>query len=168
MSDHLPVHGSIDNLLLNVFRDYFAGKPVQVLSQYTGQTNPPMVIGRLERRSGAISLKPSDDRFLKAGVIAVSAITSGPDADEDAEALQEACRLALLEAFMNQTSYPDCGHIARLKLASPSSRVNDYATSTSVVQYAALPADFVRTESIYHIVVAPPDQSTITNPFIKL
>jgi hypothetical protein len=160
-----PVQGSTDEMLFQIFSEFFAGKGVHVGTLYSEDLTPPLVLARRERRSGAIGLQ-ADERFESSAIITVNAITEGLDADEEAEELQEACRIALLQAFTEQRVYPNGGSISLLKVASPASRVSDWATSTGVVQYAALPTGWTRHESVWRLMIRPPKQSTITNRFL--
>jgi hypothetical protein len=162
----LPVRGSTDELLLHILQDFFAGQGIHIGTLFTDELKPPMIIARAERRSGTIADVVGDDRYLHPAIISISTITSGVDADEVAEELQEACRLALREAQQKQTVYPNGGSIARITNASLPVRVSDYATSTGIVQYASLPTGHVRYESIWRLILRPPPQSTITNRFL--
>lgn len=161
-----PVFGSADDLMLGIFRRFFDGQDVHIGTLYSEDLKPPLIITRRERRSGTISTKTDDDRFLQPAIIVVNTITAGIDADEVGEELQEACRLAIRQAHLEQWTFPDAGHIAVVENSTPASRVSDWATQTGVVQYASLPKSWVRYEAIYRILIRPPAQRTITNRFI--
>ena len=164
----LPVFGSTDDLLLGIFHKFFEGQGVHIGTLWSEDLQPPIIMARRERRSGTISNKSSDDRFLQPAIVAVNTITAGLDADEEGEELQEACRIALRQAQQTQLVIPDAGVISRIENSSPTSRVSDWATSTGVVQYASLPKTWVRYESIYRLLIRPPAQHSITNRFITL
>lgn len=163
---HIPMHGSVDELILKVLGDFFAEHGIHVGSLYSEEIEPPMILARAERRSGGMADSIHDDRFLYPALISVSTITSGVDADQIGEELQEAVRIALRQAQLDQIVVPNGGTISQITNNSLPSRVSDYATSTGIVQYASLPQGWVRWESIWRIVVRPPEQSTITNRFL--
>ena len=166
----IPTFGSTDDLMLGIFRAYFASKPeIHIGTLFTEGLPQPIVIVRRERRSGTASVDVHDDRFLQPAIVSVNTITDGADADSLGEKLQEACRKAIREAQQNQLVIPGCGHISEITNAIEPSRVSDWATSTGVVQYASLPKGSVRYESVYRLVISPPkDQSQVNNPFIPL
>lgn len=166
MTATIPIFGSADELMLGILRPFFAGKEVHVGSLFSSGLEPPIVIVRRERRSGTQGLSASDDRFIQPVVISINTITAGVDADEIGEELQEACRIAIRQAVINQTVVPGAGHITRLENAITPSRVSDWATSTGVVQYASLPKGWVRYESVYRLIVSPPKQALVNNRFV--
>lgn len=165
MTDEVPIFGSVDELVRKIFEDFFAGQDVHIYSGYSENMQTPAIVARRERRSGTLALHSRDDRFMQPAILMVSTITNGIDADEEGEELQEMCRYALRQAQIRQTSYPNCGHIAVMEASTHPSKVSDWQTSTSVVQYASLPKGAVRYESIFRLLVRPPAQSTITNRF---
>lgn len=162
----IPVFGSTDELLLHILQDFFKGQQIHIGTLFSEETRPPMIIARAERRSGAMGDLVHDDRYMHPVVISISTITDGVDADEMGEELQEACRIALRQAQQNQVVVPNGGSISNMRNASLPVRVSDYATSTSVVQYAGLPAGQVRYESVWRLVLRYPPSSTITNRFL--
>ncbi|WP_159702661.1 hypothetical protein [Arthrobacter sp. 18067] len=166
LQTNYPVFGPVDDLMLGVFRRFFEGQDVHVGTLFTVDLEPPMVIARRERKSGTLAAKTPDERFLLPAVVSVNTIVSGVDADQMGDQLQEACRHALRTAQQEQWMIPDAGVINKIENSTGATRVNDWATSTGVVQYASLPKGWVRHESIYRLLIRPPAQSTITNPFI--
>lgn len=166
MTRTIPTFGSVDDLMLGIFRAFFEGKGVHVGSLFSSALEPPMVIVRRERRSGTASVDSDDDRFIQPAIVSVNTITSGPDADQLGEELQEACRIAIREAQQNQVVVPGSGSISAITNSIEPSRVSDWATSTGVVQYAALPKGHTRYESVYRILIRPPEQSTVSNRYI--
>lgn len=163
---HIPIHGSMDELLLYLLQDFFKDQAIHIGTLFSEEINPPMIIARAERRSGGQADAVHDDRFMRPALISVSTITAGVDADEMGEELQEAVRICLRQAQLEQTVIPNGGSIARITNSSLPSRVSDYATSTGIVQYASLPAGWVRYESVYRIIARPPALPTITNRFL--
>jgi len=163
---HIPIFGSTDELLLHLLQDFFEGQGIHIGTLFSEEINPPMIIARAERRSGGQADAVHDDRYMHPALISVSTITSGVDADEIGEELQEAVRICLRQAQLEQRVVPNGGSIVRITNASLPVRVSDYATSTGIVQYASLPSGWVRYEAIYRIIIRPPAPSTITNRFL--
>lgn len=163
---HIPIFGSVDELLLGVLRNALADDQVHIGTLYSEGLTPPIVIVRRDRRSGSLGLENDDDRFMQSAVVSVNTLTAGENADEDGEELHEACRIAIREAHLNQTVIPGCGHIAAVLNSITPARVSDWATSSGAVQYASLPKGWVRFESVYRLLIRPPDQSTVNNRFI--
>lgn len=166
MTRTIPTFGSVDDLMLGIFKQFFEGKGVYVGSLFASALEPPVVIVRRERRSGTASIDSDDDRYIQPAIISVNTITDGPDADQLGEELQEACRIAIREAQQNQIVIPGAGSISAITNAIEPARVSDWATSTGVVQYAALPKGQTRYESVYRLLIRPPDQTTVTNRYI--
>lgn len=162
----IPIFGSADELMLGILRPFFAGQEVHIGTLFASGLEPPVIIARRERRSGTQVIDVRDDRFVQAAVVSINTITAGIDADEIGEELQEACRIAIRQAVINQTVVPGAGHITRLENAIVPSRVADWATSTGVVQYSSLPKGWVRYESVYRLIIAPPSQELSTNRFV--
>lgn len=167
MSEAAPVFGEVDKLLLDLFREAFDGMNVHVGTRFSEKLHPPMVLARNEKRSGSAFITRGDSRFVKPELITLNTFGEGVNADKLAGQLQEACRIALMDAWQTQRYFPGSGTISTLELASPGSRVSDFATSTGVVQYAALPAGWERYESVWRLQIRPPKQSEIDNPFIR-
>lgn len=165
MTDELPYFGSIDDLVRHIFTDYLGPQGVHVHTTFSEDMALPAVVARRDRRSGTIALQSRDDRFLQPAILMVSTLTTGPDADAEGEQLQEACRHALRNAQQQQLTFPGCGSIAVIEGSTHPAKVSDWQTATTVVQYASLPKGAVRYEAIYRLLVRPPDQSTIHNPF---
>lgn len=162
----IPIFGSADELMLGILRPFFAGEDVYIGSLYASGLEPPVIIVRRERRSGAQAAHVDDDRHIQAALVSIQTITAGVDADELGEELQEACRIAIRQAVINQTVVPGAGHITRIDNAILPSRVSDWATSTGVVQYSSLPKGWVRYESVYRLIISPPDQALVNNRFV--
>ncbi|HEX9087700.1 MAG TPA: hypothetical protein VF867_09260 [Arthrobacter sp.] len=163
--EHVPIFGSVDELVRVVLTQFFAGQNVHVYTLFSENMLTPAIVARRERRSGTLALASRDDRFMQPAIVMISTITDGPDADEMGEELQEMCRYALRQAQQLQVSVPGSGSIAVLEGSTHPAKVADWQTSTSVVQYASLPKNAVRYEAIYRLLIRPPDQNTITNRF---
>ena len=163
--EHTPYFGSVDELIREVFTQFFQGQDVNVYTIFSENMQTPAVVARRDRRSGTLALASRDDRFMQPAIVSITTITDGVDADEEGEELQEMCRYALRQAQQKQLSFPNCGHIAVMEASTHPAKVSDWQTSTSVVQYASLPKNAVRYEFIVRLLVRPPAQETITNRF---
>lgn len=160
-----PYFGSVDELLREILTQFFVGQDVYVYTTFQENMQTPAIIARRDRKSGTLALATKDDRFMQSAIAMISTITEGPDADEMGEELQEMCRYALRQAQQLQLSVPGCGSIAVYEESMHPSKVADWQTSTSVVQYASLPKNAVRYETVVRLLVRPPAQDTITNRF---
>lgn len=167
MSQAIPAFGPVDRLLFDLFNQAFEGLGVEVVTRFSEKLHPPMVLARNEKRSGSAFLRDGDPRFLKPELITLNTFGEGVNADKEAEQLQEACRIALMEAWQEQRYFPGAGTISSLEVTSVASRVSDFATSTGVVQYASLPVGWERYESVWRLQLRPPKQSDLNNPFLR-
>ena len=165
MYEPTPFFGSVDEMLREILTNFFTGQDVHVYTTFQENMQTPAVIARRDRKSGTLALATRDDRFMESAIVMVSTITEGPDADELGEELQQMCRYALRQAQQQQVSIPGCGSIAVLQESIHPSRVADWQTSTSVVQYASLPKNASRYETVFRLLIRPPAQDTITNRF---
>lgn len=160
-----PYFGSVDELLKEIFTKFFAGQDVYIYTVFSENMQTPAIIARRDRKSGTLALATKDDRFMQSAIVMISTITDGPDADEMGEELQEMCRYALRQAQQLQVSVPGCGSIAVMEESMHPAKVSDWQTSTSVVQYASLPKNAARYETVVRLLIRPPAQDTITNRF---
>lgn len=160
-----PLFGSVDELLREIFVQFFANQNVYVYTTFSENMQTPCIIARRDRKSGTLALGTKDDRFMQSAIVMVSTITDGPDADEEGEELIEMCRYALRQAQQLQVSIPGCGSIAVMEESIHPSKVADWQTSTSVVQYASLAKNASRYEITVRLLIRPPAQDTITNRF---
>lgn len=168
-----PAFGPIHRLGLKIIRDWFAGmevdgRPITIGSRIPADMSDsiPFIMVRAEKRSGKETTRSNDERFLRASQLSIETFTSGVNAENDGYDIQESCRLAIWNAWSEQIVVPDAGSIASVIRTSGAALVSDYATSTGVVQYASLPKAAARTEASFELMIRPPEQSTIVNPFI--
>ena len=131
MYEPTPHFGSVDELVREIFTNFFTGQDVHVYTTFQENMQTPAVIARRDRKSGTLALATRDDRFMESAIVMVSTITEGPDADELGEELQQMCRYALRQAQQQQVSIPGCGSIAVLQESIHPSRVADWQTSPS-------------------------------------
>lgn len=79
----------------------------------------------------------------------VDTFTVGPNGDLEGALLQEAVRVALREAWVNNHEVPGLAWVNHITMIGEASRVPDWATSAGPVQYADLPTGTWRYESTY-------------------
>lgn len=166
-----PDFGPVEDLMLGIFRRWFDGQDVTVLSEFEEHMSLPTVVVRADRRSGLAAFhSTSDDRFARASVVSISVFCNGPtgnglNADKQASQLAESCTLAMRTAVSEQWVIPRAGHLSVIDNSTPFMRAQDWQTSTSVVQYASLPDGTVRYEAVYRILFRPPVEGS-GNPFL--
>lgn len=163
----LPVFGAVEDLLLGIFRPFFAGTDANVSAAYYEGMKLPTVIPLHARRSGGVSYQTSDQAFTEAALIEVNTITEGLNADADGAELQEACRHALLLAQRRQLVVPGVGVINRIQSSTKATRQSDWATASGLVQYATLPSGAIRYEAIYKLLLRPDPHATSTNRYLQ-
>ncbi len=164
----VPVFGAPNKLVLAIMRSFFVGQDIHIGSLFTEDMATPAIVTRHERRSGTISHDPADSRYLKPVIVSINTITSGLEAEDEGAQLQEMCRVALVQAQLAQTTLPGLGHISNIENSTVASKVSDWATSTGIVQYAALPKGAVRYESIFRLIIRPPVSGSVNNRFRPL
>jgi hypothetical protein len=162
-----PIFGPVEDILLNVLRDYFADKDVHIYAKYKEGIELPAIIPLNANRSGAIAYQTPEDPWVRSAMIEMNTIASGPERDVICAQLQEAARHALYEAWFAQKSYPGLGVLNKISNSAYARPESDWATSSHAVQYAKLPNGASRYESTYRILVRPPRSSTYNNPFIS-
>lgn len=165
---NLPVFGSLERLALGIFDPFFEGMGVTVTPLFQEGMTLPVVMARNDTASGSTGAYRSDFRFLRPVVLSVDTITAGINADDEASQLQEACRIALQEAWEKQITVPGVGYISKIENSTMASRKSDWATSTGPVQYASLPRGAMRYESNYRLLIRPDqDQANVENPYVR-
>jgi hypothetical protein len=165
---NLPVFGSTDGLLMAIFRDFFIGQDIQIGTLFVEDMATPAIVARRERRSGNGASPSRDSRYMDPAIVSINTLTSGLEAEGDGADLQEMCRIALMQAQLEQKVYPGLGHISVIENSTPASRVSDWATSTGIVQYATLPKGVVRYESVFRLLIRPPVSGSVNNRFRPL
>lgn len=163
----LPVFGSVERIVMGVLQPFFEGQAVTVTPLFEEGMTAPVVVARNEAVASGTHYR-QDIRFIRPALLSIDTITAGVNADDDGSALQEACRIAIFEAWRNQIVIPGQGYIARVENSVMASRKSDWATSTGPVQYASLPRGAMRYESNYRLLLAPdPNQAANDNPFVR-
>lgn len=165
---NLPIFGSLERLMLGIFEPYFEGTDVNVTPLFEEGMALPCVVARNDPAAGSARAFRADFRFLRPAILSVDTITTGINADDDAAILQEACRIAMQEAWEQQIVVPGVGYIAKIENSTSASRKSDWATSTGPVQYASLPRGATRYEANYRLLVRPDqDQANVDNPYVR-
>jgi hypothetical protein len=57
-----PFFGSVDELLREIFTQFFAGQEVYVYTTFSENMQTPAIIARRDRKSGTLALQTKDDR----------------------------------------------------------------------------------------------------------
>lgn len=166
----LPNFGPVEDLLLNILRDYFSGTDITVASVFREGMTLPAIVARQDKKSGTSNIYASDPRFFRVALVSVDVVCEGPDADQDASLLHEAVKDALVNAWFSQLIVEGVGYIAKIENIGTPSRSADWATSTGVVQYASLPQGAVRFDNTFRLFIRPDQDQTRArefNPFLR-
>ena len=110
----------------------------------------------LPRRSPEAGRWRGDTRFVDAAYVDVQVFCDGDEADADAQALSEAVRVAIRDSWREHEVFPGLGHITWQEMTISPHRRPDWATATGPVQYADLPAGWVRYESTFYLEIRRP------------
>lgn len=114
--------------------------------------NPPNLF-ILVRKDAAFGGWDGDPRFVDVAQLRIDVFTVDPDGDEKGGLVSEAVRVALRDAWLDNTHIPGRGWVVKIKLTHEPSRKADWATSAGPVQYADLPTGYWRYESKYELVL---------------
>lgn len=160
-----PVFGSPVELVMTILAP-LRDKGVYLYPAFEDNMLMPAVVPLISRRSGSSGYGSASPVYTRVAILELNTITDGPDADEQADLIQEAARKLLLEAWMNQDEVPGVGVINRIDNTVMASAVSDWQTSSGVVQYANLPHGAQRFEAVYRMLIRPPRSTEPLNPFI--
>ena len=80
----------------------------------------------------------------------------GPDGDVEAFLISEAIRVMMLEASLERWNFPGLGSIVNITMSVEPADVNDWATATGIVQFADLPENVIRFETVYQMTIRRP------------
>lgn len=178
MGDPIPEYGPSEDLLLRILRSYFYEDPYRfdpppgsdapnIGTLIPDDTRFPYILVRRDRRSGGQNITARNEKFIQSMVVTFETFCQGIEGDNDNTLIQEAIRHAVLTAVDGQAGWPDLGYLNRAAVWSQPARVSDHATSTGVVQYASLPQNVVRYESIYQMLVRPVEAHGTKNRFLR-
>lgn len=144
------VFAPVEDVVLPLLR---AALPdVRIYSEVPEDDQFPFVIVRVAPTERWWS---GDHRFLDWATIFVHVFTANPDGDRKAAILSEAVRVALRDAWLNQT-VTEYGHISDFRMTNRPTRRSDWATAQGPVQYADLPVGATRYEALYVLQIRRP------------
>lgn len=128
-----------------------AAHPDILWADETEQASPPPF--GIVRRDTYVGWGEEDHRFISTGYVAIHTFTQGIDATLDNTRLQEAVKLAMLRAGYDQVPARHWGYVSSTTLIEPHRKRSDWQNSEGPVQYADLPNDYTRFESVWEIKV---------------
>ena len=138
----------VEDVALDVLREAI---PEILWADETEQSSPPPF--GVVRRDSYVGAGDADHRFISTAYVAVHTFTDGINADIDNSRLQEAVKLTLLGAGYAQPPVRGWGFISKVRLVEPYVKRSDWQNSEGPVQYADLPNDYTRFESVLEIKV---------------
>ena len=98
-----------------------------------------------------------DPRFIDHGPIRIQVFTYGPEAETEGFLLSEAVRVTLLEASLDRWHFPGVGSVLHIEMENEPSPSSDWASASGIVQFADLPKETVRYETIYNMTIRRPN-----------
>ncbi len=110
----------------------------------------------LVRRVPSMTAADYDDRFLDQASVSIQVFAKDPDADQRAAVISEAIRASLHSATQWPHYYPGLGSLKTVKRSEEAVRKTDWASGVGPVQFADLPAGFVRYEAVYTVQIRRP------------
>ena len=113
----------------------------------------PLITGARFTPQGGWS---GDPRFIDSGPVRINVFCDGPDADVEAFLISEAIRVMMLEASLERWNFPGLGSIVNITMSTEPADVKDWATATGVVQFADLPENVIRFETVYQMTIRRP------------
>ena len=113
----------------------------------------PLITGARFTPQGGWS---GDPRFIDSGPVRINVFCEGPDADVEAFLISEAIRVMMLEASLERWNFPGLGSIVNITMSVEPADVNDWATATGIVQFADLPENVIRFETVYQLTIRRP------------
>lgn len=167
---HYPVFGTTEDLVIGLFRPYFArlrdagGPDVRVYTNYEEGMVMPCVLALNTRRTGIDAYAVKDEFYVRSTVLEVNTLASGRNAEKDAADLQEAIRHVFMDAHRRQVVIPNVGSLSSVSSSVMATRQTDWASSSGPTQYAKLPHSATRYEARYRILIRPP--ATYDNQFL--
>lgn len=136
----------VEDVVLDILREKI---PQIFWADETEQSVPPPF--GIVRRDTYIGTSEKDHRFISRAYCAIHTFTEGVDADIDNSRLQEAVKLTLLGAGYRQPKVRDWGYVSSVRLVEPYVKRSDWQNSEGPVQYADLPNDYTRFESVWEV-----------------
>ena len=146
----------VEDLALRILREGMPELSDDIFSLVPAVVDTRHDVLILVRRSAALGEWAGDPRFIDHAGLTVHVYAGGDDPDERAALVSEACRVVLERAREQQVYFPDLGQVKKVILTEEPSRRTDWMPSAGPVQYADLPAGWVRYESRYDLFVRRP------------
>ena len=142
-----------EDIALAILRRGLPDIPVQSLIPPPGALKFPFI---LVHRARPLENWGGDPRFTDSGRLTVSVFVTDPDGIEKAQVVSEAVRITMRKAWLEHWFFPELGSVVRIQLKTEATRSPDWATSAGPVQFADLPANVVRFESEYKMLIRKP------------
>lgn len=122
------------------------------------QTGEPLAAGPfvLVRREPSMSTMNYDERFVDLANVSIQVFAKDPDADLKCALISEAIRSSLHKEARWPTYYPGLGSLVSVRRAEEAIRKTDWASGIGPVQFADLPAGFIRYEAVYSVQIRRP------------
>ncbi len=136
----------VEDVVLDILR---AAVPDIAWFDEVDQSVPPPF--GIVRRDTYIGVGDADHRFIAPAYCAIHTFTKGVDADINNSRMQEATKLAMLRAGYRQPPARDWGYVSSTRLVEPYRKRSDWQNSEGPVQYADLPNDYTRFESVWEV-----------------
>lgn len=140
----------VEDVLLPIIRHHLPG--ARIYSEVPADDLFPYAVVRV---APSERWWTGDDRFVDWATVFVHVFAKNPDGERKAAIFSDAIRVALRDAWMQQTSF-GMGHISQYRMTNRPSRRSDWATSQGPVQYADLPNGVTRYEALYAIQIRRP------------
>ena len=143
------MYAPVEDVLLPIMRPALDPVPVFSLIVDTSEVYPFVVV-----RNGYSAMYWRGDHrgFVDHAYVQVDVFDAGLEADAQAARLSEVVRVVLWDAFRTQqtVALPEGNvSIAEMEMLRRPRRESDWATASGPVQYADLPSDAFRYESLY-------------------
>lgn len=136
----------VEDCVLDILRAQIPDIP---WADETEQSSPPPF--GIVRRDSYVGGGSEDHRFIAGAYCAIHTFTDGIDADINNSRLQEAVKLVMLGAGYRQPKIRDWGYVSSVRLVEPYRKRSDWQNSEGPVQYADLPNDYTRYESVWEV-----------------
>jgi len=140
----------VEDLILPVLRARMPDMAFHALIE--DAANMPFVLVR----GGVWGNWSGDERgFYQSTAFTVHTYTSGINGDQEGAQLSEAIRVTMRNAANAQHHVAGVGYLTQARLQTEPRRVPDWATSSGPVQFADLPSEVWRYESLYRVSFRP-------------
>lgn len=121
-------------------------------SDASSVTSPFILVRRVPSMTGL----DYDERFIDLANISIQVFARDPDADQKAAVISEAVRSSLHKAVKWPKYYRGLGSLVTVHRSEEAVRKTDWASGVGPVQFADLPAGFIRYEAVYTVQIRRP------------